>query len=124
MSTENKEKLNYFSVWQRVEEVAGDATKKQIAAMAGVSPAAVTNWQTDGKIPLEPLFRFALANGVSIHWLLTGEGEKMVSKPSEPEKDLVFAFVMKRGATKPEVIALEPSIVAAIRAKVAEKGER
>lgn len=83
MSTENTEKLNFSSVWPRVIEVVGNISKKQIAEMAGVTAAAVTNWETTGKIPHEPLFRIALVNGVSVHWFLTGDGEKYVS----PAKD-------------------------------------
>lgn len=118
MSTDFSAFLKFDSIWGRIKEVAGDATQTQIGAMAGVTSGAVSNWKKEEKIPFEPLFRFALANKVSVHWLLTGEGEKIVSRGSQEE--ITYVAIKRKGGGEITLETLSAEEIALRRQKIAD----
>lgn len=99
-----------------------------IAVIAGVSASAVTNWKDNKKIPMESLFSISEATGVSMHWLLTGQGEKFVTQePNQNEVVRALAFSAGTKAerlTSPANQALSEELLRMIDQKLTELLER
>src|SRR5580704_1921295 len=65
---------------KRIKETreARGMTASELARLVGVTPTAVWNWEKNSITPRRPaLEQIAKALGVSIHFLLTGEGGTM-----------------------------------------------
>jgi transcriptional regulator with XRE-family HTH domain len=99
----NTAMLNYFEIRSRIDEAVGSGKNLDIAEKAGVTASAVTNWKTEKKIPMESLFSISEATGVSMHWLLTGEGEKFIAQ--EPEQNETVRALAFSVGTKAEKLA-------------------
>jgi repressor LexA len=70
---------------QRIREAFNNQPTKEIANKLGLSYHAVRNYLR-GRIPSGvKLIEISQLTGCSIHWLLTGEGEKRVAGPSASE---------------------------------------
>jgi hypothetical protein len=85
--------LSLDEIFQRVMEASGAANDTQLAEAISAGRSSISTWRTRGTIPFENLFGFARKRGVSIHWLLTGEGEKDV-----PAKMVKAQILMVRDA--------------------------
>lgn len=66
------------TIYDRITEAVGMQKAADIAKALGVTPGAVSQWKIRGNISLENLSAVSLLTGVSIHWLITGEGEKLI----------------------------------------------
>src|SRR5215813_1541999 len=78
----------------RLRELLKDYKQVEIARAIGVSKAMVSGYMTGKKMPgSEKLFKIARLTGISLEWLISGQGPKYRS----PEE----------GAAEPESIRLE-----------------
>lgn len=75
------------SVFFRILNAFKAKTATEVAERLGLSPQAVSKWNKDGGMKFTTLNLISNQTGVSIHWLLTGEGEKYITK------NAVFAFL-------------------------------
>lgn len=65
-------------------------------------------------IPTAVLMRFSEDTGVSVHWLLTGGGEKFPEIESHEES--VFAFILRKGGAPPRLVHLsDPKLLMMVR---------
>jgi SOS-response transcriptional repressor LexA/predicted transcriptional regulator len=86
-SQQNVDKENAPSFGLRFREALGGVSNKEIAERLGVSKSAVTNY-VEGRIPsAEMLTKISELTNYSIHWLVTGEGSKLVGQKTESDGD-------------------------------------
>lgn len=91
-------------------EAAG-LTQKELAARLGVKPVVITGWEDDIKEPRANRLQIVAGIlGVSLSWLLTGEGEG----PEAPGED---------GPMAPDLLDLLAEI-RVLRAQIAQSGEK
>lgn len=65
----------------RIQASFGGKSLKEIAELLGEKPSTFWNWATERTdIPTKVLAKIATATGVSLNWLLTGEGEKYIQQ--------------------------------------------
>ncbi len=80
---------------KRFLEAFGDKQKGEIADILGVSAAAVTNY-LQGRIPdEEKLRKISDFTNCSIHWLITGEGEKYLNPGRHINLDVTFRELVR-----------------------------
>lgn len=76
-STLYKQLSSESAISERIQEVIPDKGMSSFARAADLSPAAVRKYKKEGAIPrADAAVRIADAAGVSLVWLLTGQGEK------------------------------------------------
>lgn len=68
------------SVFARILNAFNAKTATEVADRLGISPQAVSKWNNDGGMKFTTLNLISEQTGVSIHWLLTGQGEKYVGE--------------------------------------------
>jgi len=80
---------------ERLKVAFGTQSISKIADRMGVSYQAVKNY-VEGRIPdSDKLIEIASSTGCSIHWLLTGEGEKESGSKKQLNLDEVFERKMR-----------------------------
>lgn len=68
-------KSNFSEVIERMFKAGKMRNYSEIAKRLGVSPQAISNYKRRGEISPGTILKFAKTFGVSVDWLLTGEGE-------------------------------------------------
>lgn len=99
--------LNKKEIYERVRDALGVKNLTEVAERLGLTTGAVSQWKTTGKISLDTLIKVSELSGVSIHWLVTGKGEKKIKQPSPPLALVPFS------ADTPQVQAPNASILPA-----------
>jgi len=66
--------INYSGTIERMKQAAGLKNNSGIARAIGVSPQALSNYKKKGEIPSDLVVKFAMTLGLSVNWLITGEG--------------------------------------------------
>ncbi|WP_170107752.1 phage repressor protein CI [Photobacterium lipolyticum] len=86
-------------VTQRLEKVLNTKGNMGLASALGISKATISTWHQRNQTPFEIVVRVHLATGVSLKWILLGEGEMYESgKPSvESGKVELPYFELKNG---------------------------
>ena len=112
----NEVMLRSDGFFERVCEALGVknvyGVKSKIAEMAGVSPNAVGLWEKGempGRNSLENLAKISLQSNTSIHWLLTGQGEKTIHPKEELTINELVEIIYE--ATKDSLYALDKFVV-------------
>ena len=97
MPTKSRSASESTSLWERIQEAFGVRGPTEIASKLGFTKQAVYKWQ-NGEIPgLETLTKIAATSGVSLHWLVTGEGPKTAYIVSEPELRVIKELTKETG---------------------------
>jgi transcriptional regulator with XRE-family HTH domain len=87
------EKLSAFG--ERLLEAFADVPKGKIAEVMQVKASAISNYLY-GRIPdADKLKRISEFTNCSIHWLITGEGEKLVNSDKPINLDETFREVVR-----------------------------
>ncbi len=73
--------VSYSEVIERMKRSANLKNDSRVAQALGVTPQALSNYKKRGRLPSDLILRFAELFGVSVDWLLTGEG-RMFRRPS------------------------------------------
>lgn len=71
------------NLFERIRGALNAKNAAEVAEMLGITEQAITRWKKDGGVKIQTLNLVFELSGVSIHWLLTGKGEKFVSEPAE-----------------------------------------
>lgn len=71
------------NIFLRVAEALQVKPAPQVAAKLGIAKQSVYLWQGEGRPSVDTLNLIVELSGVSRDWLLTGEGEKFLTKKSE-----------------------------------------
>lgn len=72
--------LSVASVLERLALVLGTKTGNQLAEALGVSPQTISSWKSRESVPYAQCVDVAREKGVSLDWLLTGEGPMLRSE--------------------------------------------
>ena len=110
--------LNITGWWDRIVIALQTDKTKTIAEIANITPSSISQWKSwandpeSQKLPsIESLFRIAKFSGHSIEWLLTGEENKGIKKPTlvpitnghsefgEREREIVNRLGQEHGLT-------------------------
>ncbi|MBI5902940.1 MAG: helix-turn-helix domain-containing protein [Deltaproteobacteria bacterium] len=68
-------KSNFSEIVERMFKAGNMRNYSEIAKGLGISPQAISNYKRRGEISSGIILKFAKTFGVSVDWLLTGEGE-------------------------------------------------
>ena len=72
-----------FSTIERIKKALGAKNDSQAVEMLGYSAGTISSWKSRGKVPMKSLGKISQMTGVSIDWLISGEG----AGPGEPTKE-------------------------------------
>lgn len=79
MNTKNENNSAREALKSRIAKaIARGPSQSEIAVKCGVTDQSVYGWKTTGKIGKQSLERLAEATGVSLSWLLTGNGQDCI----------------------------------------------
>ncbi|HHL38954.1 MAG TPA: hypothetical protein ENJ37_00425 [Deltaproteobacteria bacterium] len=67
--------VKYSEVIDRMRLAGNIKRDSEAARTLGVTPQAFSNYKKRGEIPTDLVLKFAAIYGLSVDWLLTGEGE-------------------------------------------------
>lgn len=91
-------------LWSRVQQALGVQTAPEMANLLGVTKQAAYEWQK-GKLPgMDMLLRIAAVKGVSIHWLVTGRGHKLITVIDRGDSELARELAEENGISIEEQI--------------------
>lgn len=101
MSSENKSLLDSQGFFSRICEALGEhdsyGAQARIADKLGISRTAVGQWkegQMPGRESLQNVALVAELSNTSLHWLLTGEGERSL-EPKKPNVVAIFKEIIR-----------------------------
>ena len=80
--------MSIENILQRMREAIGVETDAQLASYLGTSSSVVSNWKARERRPLSECEQISMDMGVSMDWLLTGEGPKLRGTQVQPELPL------------------------------------
>lgn len=63
------------AVIERMRKAVGVATDKELAEQLDIKPSTPSSWRSRDKFPLDECLALAIARGISLDWLLFGDGE-------------------------------------------------
>lgn len=66
--------VKYSDVLERMKKSASLKNDSHLARLLGVTPQALSNYKKRSKVPSDLLIKFADMQGLSVDWLLSGEG--------------------------------------------------
>lgn len=67
--------LNYSEIFERMLKAGNLKNSSEMAKILGITPQAISNYRKKSELPAGFVFKFAQMYGISVDWLLTGEGE-------------------------------------------------
>ncbi len=67
--------INYTDITERMKMVGKLKNDSAVARVLDVTPQALSNYKKRGRMPMSLVHKFATIHGLSMDWLLTGEGE-------------------------------------------------
>ncbi len=103
--------MNNFT-WQfgeRFRQIrrASRITQEEFGQMLGVSRQTINAYENDRqRPPLDMLEKVCREQGISPHWLLTGQGEPRTDTPYQPAKDTRIPMAVTEEPLAPEQLAL------------------
>lgn len=80
--------VSYSEIIERMRWAGKLKNDSAVARVLGVTPQALSNYKKRGEMPTDLVLRFANIYGLSVDWLISGEGEmyKAGARGSEFEK--------------------------------------
>jgi len=69
-------RVKYSDVLERMKKSADLKNDSRLARLLGVTPQALSNYKKRSKVPSDLLIKFADMQGLSVDWLLSGEGAR------------------------------------------------
>jgi hypothetical protein len=67
--------VNYTDITERMKMAGKLKNDSAVARVLGVTPQALSNYKKRDRMPMNLVLKFATIHGLSMDWLLTGEGE-------------------------------------------------
>jgi hypothetical protein len=78
-------RVKYSDVLERMKKSANLKNDSRLARLLGVTPQALSNYKKRSKVPSDLLIKFADMQGLSVDWLLSGEGPSSRVSSAEAE---------------------------------------
>ena len=95
-------KLSASAVVDRLHQVYGVSTDNQLSELLQIKRSTVGNWRARESVPYSVCVSAALEKGVSLDWLLTGEGQMfrnsavhMVAEPDFSPRELALLLLFR-----------------------------
>src|SRR4030067_1591115 len=107
--------VSYSEIIERMRWAGKLKNDSAVARVLGVTPQALSNYKKRGEMPTDLVLRFANIYGLSVDWLISGEGEmyKPGSRGGEFEKKTYMIaaeetphYGREGGYNKPDVASL------------------
>ena len=67
--------VEFSDVIERMKRAASLKNDSKVARVLGVTPQAISNYKKRGTIPADLVMKFGEIYGLSVDWLISGEGE-------------------------------------------------
>ncbi len=80
--------IKYDGTIERMLRAGRLKNVSEAARATGVTPQAFSNYKKKGEIPSNVIIKFARTFGLSVNWLMTGEGQMRLAAPAVEETDL------------------------------------
>lgn len=94
----------FFDIVVRIKELQGFKTDQEVASFLKMSKTAFSNHKTRGTVPYEKLLTASKRLGVSLDWLLSGEGPKYRKEDATGEQAGLMEFSLTEcDPAKPEI---------------------
>lgn len=93
--------VNFALVFERIMEIKGLSSEKELAKTLGISPQDFSNRKKRGTL-LPVVVEWAIMEGVNLDWLLKGQGEEPARQPesiADPKIRKVVAIMEKLDET-------------------------
>ncbi len=108
--------VSYSDIIERMRWAGKLKNDSAVAKVLGVTPQALSNYKKRGEIPTDLVLRFANIYGLSVDWLLTGEGQMYrtglayvdETKRAEPGVGEATAPYGKEAPRLPDLASLSP----------------
>ncbi|MBI5344005.1 MAG: helix-turn-helix domain-containing protein [Deltaproteobacteria bacterium] len=104
--------VNYSDLIERMRWAGKLKNDSAVARTLGVTPQALSNYKKRGEMPTDLVLRFAKIYGLSVDWLITGQGEM---RKAEAEKkgypgaaEETPAYGKEGGQRRVDLAALSP----------------
>lgn len=78
--------VSYSDIIERMRWAGKLKNDSAVARVLGVTPQALSNYKKRGEMPTDLVLRFANIYGLSVDWLITGDGEMYKGGRSEFER--------------------------------------
>ena len=107
----------YTDILERMKRAGNLKNDSKVAKALGVTPQALSNYKKRGRIPSNFILRFAELYGISVDWLLTGEGNmSRVLKVGEAVAEYGAGFnLSKKMSLTPEELIFIGKILKIVR---------
>ncbi|MBI5642320.1 MAG: helix-turn-helix domain-containing protein [Deltaproteobacteria bacterium] len=85
--------VSYSDIIERMRWAGKLKNDSAVARVLGVTPQALSNYKKRGEMPTDLVLRFANIYGLSVDWLITGEGEmyKAAGRSAEYKSSYMIA---------------------------------
>jgi len=77
--------MNNFTadaVLDRLQQAVGASSDSALSRALGVNRATLGNWRNRNSVPYSICVDFAIARGISLNWLLAGQGTMSIDVPT------------------------------------------
>ncbi len=79
--------IPYNDVIERMKDAGKLRNDSAVARELNVTPQALSNYKKRGEMPTDLVVRFATMHGLSIDWLITGQGAEALPAPTPQPPD-------------------------------------
>jgi hypothetical protein len=83
--------VRYSEIIERMRWAGKLKNDSAVARLLGVTPQALSNYKKRGEMPTDLVLKFADIHGLSVDWLITGQGEMLRQKRPLPERQGLMA---------------------------------
>src|SRR5574337_860433 len=83
--------VSYSEIIERMRWAGKLKNDSAVARVLGVTPQALSNYKKRGEMPTDLVLRFANIYGLSVDWLISGEGEMSKGGKGEFGKPYMMA---------------------------------
>lgn len=73
----------FAAVLTRMKIVTASSTDSGLSSALGVSPQTLSSWKVRDSVPYSICIELALRHGISLDWLLLGEGPQLRGQPAQ-----------------------------------------
>jgi len=79
----NTQFVDYFIT--RLKSALNLSTDVVLSEYLGVTPQSISNWKARNSIQYDIVFTKCVPFGINLHWLITGDGEMLISNNNNPD---------------------------------------
>lgn len=95
--TLSSNKFNLHDILGRIKAIKDIKTDIELAKTLGMGRTTLAERKRRGSLPYDELIRFSFREGVSLDWLLTGEGAQHREKPVIEKEEKGVSKLLKPG---------------------------